>query len=156
MKDDLRTQDGPLSLHRGMKPRRARFNFFEDTPGVFASHSGPKEKLIRAAAPPLAVPSGRVERRLTDRRNNQQNRAALLKPSGVELPTDWWHRTTTMNDEHDQFSDILTDMCGAIVKTIGLIPPEQREARLLACAYVLDHINDAVERMVNGGNATEH
>jgi hypothetical protein len=62
-----------------------------------------------------------------------------------------------MNDnyEDDQFSDILTNMCGAIVKTIGLIPQEHREARLLACAYVLDHINDAVERMVNGGNATE-
>jgi len=104
----------------------------------------------------LAVPSGRAARRLTDRRNNQQDSARLLKPFGVEQPTDWCIGKQRMNDEHDQFSDILTDMCGAIVKTIGLIPSEHREARLLAYAYVLDHINDAVERMVKGGKATEH
>jgi hypothetical protein len=95
---------------------------------------------------------------LPDLRNNQQDSARLLKPFGAEQPTDWCTGKQRMDDnyEHDQFSDILTDMCGAIVKTIGLIPSEHREARLLACAYVLDHINDAVERMVNGGNATEH
>ena len=99
----------------------------------------------------LAVPSGRAARRLTDRRNNQQDSARLLKPFGVEQPTDWCIGKQGMNDEHDQFSDV-----GRLSKLSGLIPSEHREARLLACAYVLDHINDAVERMVKGSKATEH
>jgi hypothetical protein len=63
-----------------------------------------------------------------------------------------------MNDdyERDQFTDVLTDMCGVIVKTIALIPPEHPDARLSACAYVLDQINDAVQRIMNGANETEH
>jgi hypothetical protein len=102
-------------------------------------------------SPPL--PNERQGRRpLTDRRNNQQDSARLLKPFEGEQPIHW----CIGNYGHDEFSGILTDMCGVIVKTIGLIPSEHREARLLACAYVLAQINDAVERMVNGGNATEH
>ena len=52
-------------------------------------------------------------------------------------------------------SNMLADMCGLIVKTIALIPPEHDDARLSACAFVLDQINEAVERMV-GTDRTEH
>ncbi len=45
-------------------------------------------------------------------------------------------------------NDMLTDMCGLIVKTIALIPPERDGERLHACAFVLEKINEAVERMV--------
>lgn len=51
--------------------------------------------------------------------------------------------------------DMLADMCGLIVKTIALIPPEHDDERLLACAFVVDVINEAVVRMVNG-DRTEH
>jgi hypothetical protein len=40
-------------------------------------------------------------------------------------------------------------MCGLIAKTIALIPPEHDDERLSACAFVIDQINEAVERMVN-------
>ena len=48
-----------------------------------------------------------------------------------------------MNDNygHDELSGILTDICGVIVKTIGLIPTFWLKS---------------AERMVNGDNATEH
>jgi hypothetical protein len=52
-------------------------------------------------------------------------------------------------------NDILADMCGLIVKTIALIPPERDDERLSACAFVLDAVNEAVERMVNA-DRTEH
>ena len=52
-------------------------------------------------------------------------------------------------------NDMLADMCGLIVKTIALIPAERDEERLSACAFVLDQINEAVERMVNP-DRTEH
>jgi hypothetical protein len=41
-------------------------------------------------------------------------------------------------------------------ETIALIPPEHPDARLSACAYVPDQINDAVQRIMNGANETEH
>jgi hypothetical protein len=46
-------------------------------------------------------------------------------------------------------------MCGLIVKTIALIPPERGDDRLSACAFILDQINKAVERIVNA-DRTEH
>jgi hypothetical protein len=46
-------------------------------------------------------------------------------------------------------------MCGLIVKTIALIPPEHDDERLSACAFVLEVINEAVERIVNA-ERTEH
>jgi len=59
------------------------------------------------------------------------------------------------SDKGQLINDMLADMCGLIVKTIALIPPEHDEARLSACAFVLDQINEAVERMV-GTDRTEH
>jgi predicted dithiol-disulfide oxidoreductase (DUF899 family) len=55
----------------------------------------------------------------------------------------------------DLVNDMLADMCGLIVKTIALIPPEHDDERLSACAFVLDQINEAVERIVNA-DRTEH
>jgi hypothetical protein len=55
----------------------------------------------------------------------------------------------------DLINDMLADMCGLIVKTIALIPPECDDDRLSACAFVLDQINKAVERIVNA-DRTEH
>jgi hypothetical protein len=55
----------------------------------------------------------------------------------------------------DLVNDMLADMCGLIVKTIALIPPERDGDRLSACAFVLDQINKAVERIVNA-DRTEH
>jgi hypothetical protein len=55
----------------------------------------------------------------------------------------------------DLVNGMLADMCGLIVKTIALIPPDRDEHRLSACAFVLDQINEAVERIVNA-NRTEH
>jgi|SRR6516162_9521963 len=59
------------------------------------------------------------------------------------------------SDKGQLINDMLADMCGLIVKTIALIPPEHDDARLSACAFVLDQINEAVERMV-GTDRTEH
>ena len=55
----------------------------------------------------------------------------------------------------DLVNDMLADMCGLIVKTIALIPPEHDDERLSACAFVLDQINEAVKRIVNA-DRTEH
>jgi predicted dithiol-disulfide oxidoreductase (DUF899 family) len=55
----------------------------------------------------------------------------------------------------DLVNDILADVCGLIVKTIALIPPERDDDRLSACAFVLDQINKAVEHIVNA-DRTEH
>jgi hypothetical protein len=55
----------------------------------------------------------------------------------------------------DLVNDMLADMCGLIVKTIALIPPEHDDERLSACAFVLDVINEAVARVVNA-DRTEH
>jgi hypothetical protein len=59
------------------------------------------------------------------------------------------------HNKDDLVNDILADMCGLIAKTIALIPPEQDDERLSACAFVLEEINEAVERMVNA-DQTEH
>ena len=59
------------------------------------------------------------------------------------------------DNKHDLVNDMLADMCGLIVKTITLIPPEHHDERLTACAFVLDQINEAVERMVDA-DRTEH
>jgi hypothetical protein len=59
------------------------------------------------------------------------------------------------SDNNDLVSDLLADMCDLIVKTIALIPPERDGERLHACAFVLEEINDSVERMVNAYR-TEH
>jgi hypothetical protein len=54
-----------------------------------------------------------------------------------------------------QISDLLGDMCGLIAKTIALIPPEHDDERLSACAFVLDQINETVQRVLNA-DQTEH
>ena len=59
------------------------------------------------------------------------------------------------HNKDDLVDDILADMCGLIAKTIALIPPEHDDERLAACAFVLDQVNEAVERMVNA-DRTEH
>jgi hypothetical protein len=59
------------------------------------------------------------------------------------------------DNKDDLVSDMLADMCGLIVKTIALIPPERDGERLHACAFVLEEINEAVERMVTA-DRTEH
>jgi hypothetical protein len=59
------------------------------------------------------------------------------------------------DNNHDLVNDTLADMCGLIVKTITLIPPEHHDERLSDCAFVLDQINEAVERMVDA-DRTEH
>jgi hypothetical protein len=59
------------------------------------------------------------------------------------------------SDKDHLVSDMLADMCGLIVKTIALIPPERDGERLHACAFVLEEINEAVERIVNA-DRTEH
>ena len=59
------------------------------------------------------------------------------------------------SDNEQLVNDMLADMCGLIGKTLALIPPEHDDARLSACAFVLDQINEAVERMV-GTDRTEH
>ena len=59
------------------------------------------------------------------------------------------------NDMPALINDMLADMCGLIVKTIALIPPERDAERLSACAFVLEEINEGVERMVNA-DPTQH
>jgi hypothetical protein len=59
------------------------------------------------------------------------------------------------HNKDDLVSDLLTDLCGLIVKTIALIPPERDGERLNACALVLEEINKAVERIVTA-DRTEH
>jgi hypothetical protein len=46
-------------------------------------------------------------------------------------------------------------VCGLIVKAITLIPQEHHDERLSACAFVLDQINEAVQRVLNA-DQTEH
>jgi predicted dithiol-disulfide oxidoreductase (DUF899 family) len=63
-----------------------------------------------------------------------------------------------MSGSHNKdalINDMLADMCGLIVKTIALIPPEHDDERLSACAFVVDVINEAVAHMVNA-DRTEH
>ena len=55
----------------------------------------------------------------------------------------------------DLVNDMLADMCGLIVKTIALIPPERDDDRLSACAFVLDQINETVQGVLNA-DQTEH
>jgi hypothetical protein len=60
-----------------------------------------------------------------------------------------------MSGSHNKdalINDMLADMCGLIVKTIALIPPEYDDERLSACAFVVDK---AVAHMVNA-DRTEH
>jgi hypothetical protein len=59
------------------------------------------------------------------------------------------------HNTHDLVNDMLADMCGLIVKTIAMIPPDRDDDRLSACAFVLDQINEAVNRVLNA-NRTEH
>jgi predicted dithiol-disulfide oxidoreductase (DUF899 family) len=59
------------------------------------------------------------------------------------------------HNKDDLVNDMLADLCGLIVLTIALIPPEHDDERLSACAFVLDQINEAVKRMVNT-DRTEH
>jgi hypothetical protein len=59
------------------------------------------------------------------------------------------------HNKDDLVDDILADMCGLIAKTIALIPPEHDDERLSACAFVLDQINETVQRTVNP-DRTEH
>ena len=59
------------------------------------------------------------------------------------------------SDKEQLLHDMLAEMCGMIVKTIALIPPEHDDERLAACAFVLDEINEAVKRMVTA-HRTEH
>ena len=59
------------------------------------------------------------------------------------------------HNKDDLVNDILADMCGLIAKTIALIPPEHDGERLAACAFVLDQINEAVQRMLNA-DRTQH
>jgi hypothetical protein len=59
------------------------------------------------------------------------------------------------HNKDDLVNDILADMCGLIAKTIALIPPEHDDERLSACAFVLDQINEAVQRVLNA-DQTEH
>ena len=59
------------------------------------------------------------------------------------------------SDNEQLVNDMLADMCGLIGKTLALIPPEHDKERLSACAFVLDQINEAVERMVRT-DRTEH
>jgi predicted dithiol-disulfide oxidoreductase (DUF899 family) len=55
----------------------------------------------------------------------------------------------------DLVNDMLADMCDLIVKTIAMIPPDRDDARLSDCAFVLEQINEAVNRVVNA-DRTEH
>jgi hypothetical protein len=59
------------------------------------------------------------------------------------------------HNKDDLVSDLLADMCDLIVKTIAQVPPERDGERLHACAFVLEEINEAVERIVNA-DRTEH
>jgi hypothetical protein len=59
------------------------------------------------------------------------------------------------HNKDDLVNDMLADMCGLIAKTIALIPPEHDGERLSACAFVLDQINETVNRMVSV-DRTEH
>jgi hypothetical protein len=56
---------------------------------------------------------------------------------------------SSSHNTDDLVNDMLADMCGLIIKTIALIPPERDDDRLSACAFVLDQINKAVEHIVN-------
>ena len=59
------------------------------------------------------------------------------------------------SDKEQLVNDMLADMCGLIDKTLALIPPEYDKERLSACAFVLDQINETVNRMVSV-DRTEH
>jgi hypothetical protein len=62
---------------------------------------------------------------------------------------------SSSHNKDDLVNDILADMCGLIAKTIALIPPEHDDERLSACAFVLDQINETVQRVLNA-DQTEH
>ena len=59
------------------------------------------------------------------------------------------------SDNKQLVNDILADMCGLIGKTLALIAPEYDKERLSACAFVLDQINETVNRIVSA-DRTEH
>ena len=61
----------------------------------------------------------------------------------------------TDSNKEQLFHDMLADMCGLIGKTLALIPPEHDKERLSACAFVLDHINETVNRVLSA-DRTEH
>jgi hypothetical protein len=59
------------------------------------------------------------------------------------------------SDKEQLVNDMLADMCDLIGKALALIPPEYDKERLSACAFVLDQINETVNRMVSV-DRTEH
>ena len=59
------------------------------------------------------------------------------------------------SDKEQLVNDMLADMCGLIGKTLALIAPEYDKERLSACAFVLDQINETVNRIVSA-DRTEH
>ena len=59
------------------------------------------------------------------------------------------------SDNEQLVNDMLADMCGLIGKTLALIAPEYDKERLSACAFVLDQINETVNRIVSA-DRTEH
>ena len=59
------------------------------------------------------------------------------------------------SDKEQLVNDMLADMCGLIGKTLALIPPGYDKERLSACAFVLDQINETVNRIVSA-DRTEH
>jgi predicted dithiol-disulfide oxidoreductase (DUF899 family) len=75
-----------------------------------------------------------------------------------QVPNTYASEIGPMSGSHntdDLVNDMLADMCDLIVKTMALIPPDRDDHRLSACAFVLEQINEAVNRVVNA-NRTEH
>ena len=90
----------------------------------------------------------RVEQRESENPN-------LLCASEIGPMSGSHNKDDLVKDMLTMVDDMLADMCGLIVKTIALIPPERDDERLSACAFVLEVINEAVERIVNA-ERTEH
>jgi len=61
----------------------------------------------------------------------------------------------TLIEKERLINDMLADMCDLMGKTIALIPPEHAEARLSACAFLLDQINTTIKRTLSA-DRTEH
>jgi hypothetical protein len=105
-----------------------------------------------------AVIEARAARRLhlTQSTKTTQSRANRWRAG---TPNPFASEIGAMSDSHntdDLVNDMLADMCGLIVKTIALIPPDRDDDRLSACAFVLEQINEGVNRVVNAADRTEH
>jgi hypothetical protein len=93
------------------------------------------------------------------------NSAGAIANKTTQGRTNRWRAGTPIYSRHNKddldndmpalINDMLADTCGLIVKTIALIPPERDAERLSACAFVLEVINEAIERMVNA-DPTQH